>query len=386
MLHVSIRRRIAVTTIAVVLTALAVATAVIARNYAPRSLRKRAETALRDATRTSVTVGRPTVSVDGSVTFSNAAVSSEGGVFLRCGPVRVSGLPDIGGQWRPREIHVTQVVIIADFSSPDGWRRPVAALCALLDKASGLRISAPPDVLVDAVYEGIEPAKFSAACAQFIEKRTLELAPRMRNAAGDSAFTIETDHASFAAPLDNPEDVFAQAIAVKAGRALLSDAANRNEGRLTALWSGDGEKVTFSNPKGWILGPSVVSRLASRIGNATLEVAVTSFTSLNGVISDVAGAVFCSVETVESKTLSEWLAAAGIQALSGTGIPAQFENVRIAADFSARGGTLAVRPAAGKPAFIWCEVGAQAIPLFSGEGSAPVADFLAKMGLTSPVK
>jgi hypothetical protein len=367
---------LAVTAVAVFLAASGAAVYVVMRDYAPKALAQRAQAAVREATGLDVTLLKPKISVERTITFARASVSVGGKEILKAGPVTIDGLPEPGGQWRPKGIEVRDITALVDLWNGPKAIEAVSAFATLADKAASIKVTLPAEANVVVRCPGCEGEELVAPVNTFLEKRVLELATRGREP-GHLNFTMGAGEITLAAPLRNDDESPAQGIARAARTAVIGDARG---GALAARWGADGETATFTNEDGWSVEASVAEAAGIHAEGGKLGIIITSFNVKNGAVDAMAGTFKYSAAVLESKTLSRWLGAIGLPEISGRSVPARFENVSIAGEFEVSGGMVSVKPAAGRPGLAWSEVGEQKIVLANGEGRGKVDTVIAALG------
>ena len=375
MIHVRVRRRFAIAAIAIFLAASATATWAICTQYAPRTLRARAEGALRAATGVEIELGAATISINDTATFDGAAVRTNGGPQLAAaGPVEVSGLPKPFGPWRPKRITLSDLSVEVELSGKGAGLQAVALLASLLDKADGIEAGLPDEITVRVSYADVKDAEFTAASGGFVKGRTLDLVPKGRTAA-DTHFIMTSAEAELSARLGSSDDLLTRQIAKSAGKAVFGDSADAAAGRLGARWTVDTETVSFANPAGWDVPAKAAEAFGFEIGDGKAAIRVTAFTVANGKITALDGSFEYASKAMQSKTIAGWLDALGMKGLDAPGTPQRFENVEMAGAFTLKDGFVTVKPLSGKPALVWREAAGGTIVLFNGEGRVALSDF-----------
>jgi len=378
MFTVKTRRRAAIFAVAVFLAVSVSATYLAARNYSGETLRSRAEEAFKSATGYSLSLGRPVVSVEDEITFTQAVVSVEGRAVITSGAVTVSGLPKPRKDWQPDGIEAHKIALVVGLDNPPQGLSSVAALANILEKGASLHIVLPDTFIVDAAVSDLPHTRYFASAAVFAEKGVLELAPSEGKAPAGWSFSVTPTQATLSANISDNSDPVAQSVVRGAGKTVLEKAENAAEGSFIARWDAEGQTVSFANPGGWRLPSSAATGLPVKVPEGDIAVRVTAFTVKNGAVTSLDATVDYSAPKVTSSALSQLLGLVGISALSGQGVPPLFENVHASVDLSMRDGVIAVKPVAGKPALIWAEAAGRPIPLVTASGQATLASLSEK--------
>lgn len=375
MFAVKSRRRLAAAIVIAFAVVSGTVTYIATRDYRPAALRTRAQSAFEDATGYRLTLDGGVISVNDSVTFDHATVSSSGRELLSAGAVTVTGLPKPLDRWRPLRVETTDVALGVSLSDKAGLDA-VKALAELQERADALNATMPETATVTVSYANAS-AEYTAKLAGLARDKTLTLEAMEGAADKDWRFAVTPDTVTLDSSADGADDRVSKVVAHDAGASVLAAVTNPGDGRFKAVWSRGMLTAEFANVDGWRLTDGAVRSLTPLPAEAEIRAALTAFTVEGGAVTDMEGTFELSCAKVPAETVAKWLDLCGMQALPKD-TPAELQNVRAAGIFALHDGKISIRPAAGKPGVIWSEGKESVTVLCGGGGEVGVGDFRAR--------
>ncbi len=392
MLHVKTRRRLAVAFLALFAVIATAAALITWRRYSPLALDTQARKALERLTGYNVVLGDAHLSAKGYVVFEKAAFLEDSRTIATTAPVVIFSLPSPWGDWRPGAITTGKWHTSIDLGDPVEALSDCSRLVDLAHnigkilKKDAPEISSLPGAApgaafaleIDVKCPGGPVLHYAADEGDLFKKQLLRMTPRDRPAPPGWSFTATGEQIDLQATTDEAAEPLADFVAKKAGACLFNYIKDNSGGRLTAVWTKDGEIVQFTKDGGWKLKDNAPGALGLTVPEGRLVAYVDTFVVKDGRLEKLSGSLDFTAEQIASRTVSVWLGALGLDAFGESDTPDYFENVFVAVDFTLQHGVLRVYARKEKPSLVWAEVDGETIPLFSGSGETRLDDFKRK--------